>query len=104
LFVYYIGESRENPRFDPYIIGVGRPLSKETAVPLLTLCKELPPPLGRDEIPIIAVLKGDAGLCAILREPPIDKLLRIGDSKGSRRYTQFRERGGIPRSSEKFPE
>ena len=104
LFVYYIGESGENPRFDPYIIGVGRPLSKETAVPLLPLFKEIPPLLGGDEIPIIADLKGDTGLGAIPREPSIDKLLRVGDSKGSRRHTQGCEGCGIPNSSEKFLE
>jgi hypothetical protein len=91
LFVYYLGESGEKPRIDHYIIGVGRPLSKETAVPLLPLLKEIPPLLGGDKIPILADLKGDTGLCAIPREPSIDKLLHVGDSKGSRRHTQVRE-------------
>jgi hypothetical protein len=80
------------------------PLSKETAIPLLPLCKELPPLLGGDKIPLLADLKGDAGLGTILGESSINKLLRVADFKGSRRYTQFREGGGVPSSSEKFLE
>lgn len=76
---------------DASILSADMPLSKETAVPLLPLFQELPPLFGGDEIPLLSDLKGDPGLGAILGESSIDKLLRVGDFKGSRRHTQFRE-------------
>jgi hypothetical protein len=81
----------EKPRIDAYILSANIPLSKEMAVPLLPLLKEIPSLLGGDEIPILSNLKSDTGLGAVLGKPSIDKLLSVGDFKGSRRHTQFRE-------------